>query len=111
MTVSVNKDVSSLQEKQLAQFLEGDITSGSGCGKFNGGDVVTEDFLIECKTVTKPQTSFSVKREWLDKVAEQSFEQGKQYSALAIRFDPNENMDYIVISRDLFKELISRSAE
>ena len=103
--MSINKEVSSKQEKYVAKKLNGKIVPGSGGTKFDGGDVAIEDFLIECKTVTKPQSSFSIKQQWLDKIKEQAFEQGKLYSALAIRFDP-DGKDYIVIDINIFKELL-----
>ena len=102
--MSLNKDVSVKQERDLANFLDGNVVSGSGCGEFNCGDIELRDWLIECKTVTKPQTSFSVKKQWLDKIAEQSYEIGKSLSALAFRFDP-DGEDYVVIDRETFRML------
>lgn len=103
--MSIQKDVSNLQEKEVAKKLNGKLVSGSGCGNFNSGDVVTDKFLIECKTVTKEQTSFSVKEAWLHKIKEQAFEEGKEHCALAFRFSP-KGKDYIVLDIDTFKELL-----
>ena len=104
--MTVQKQVSMIQEKEVAKKLGGKVTPASGGTKFDGGDVVVNDLLLECKTVTKDQTSFSVKKEWLDKVKEQSFEQGCDLSALAFRFGPNQ-LDYVVIDIDTFNELLS----
>lgn len=103
--MSLNKDVSVLQEKEVARKLGGKLAPSSGSGKFSGGDVYTEDFLIECKTVTKDQVSFTVKKEWMSKAKEQSFEQNKPYSALAFRFSPNGD-DYIVMPIETFRDLL-----
>lgn len=103
--MSIQKDVSNLQEKEVARKLGGNVVSGSGCGNFNSGDVSTDKFLIECKTVTKEQTSFSIKEAWLHKIKEQSFEEGKEHCALAFRFSP-KGKDYIVLDIDTFKLLI-----
>lgn len=65
----------------------------------------TAQFFIEAKTPTKEQTSFSVKKEWVDKMQEQAFEQGKFYSALAFRFSP-DGEDYFVIDFRLMQELV-----
>lgn len=65
----------------------------------------TAEFFIEAKTPTKEQTSFSVKREWIDKMREQAFEQGKYHCALAFRFDPDGD-DYFVIDSRLMRELV-----
>ena len=66
----------------------------------------TAEFFIEAKTPTKEQTSFSIKREWINKMSEQAFEQGKYNYALAFRFAPDGN-DYFVINSRLMKELVN----
>lgn len=103
--MSLNKDVSKIQEAAVAAKLGGTLTPGSGAAQFYGGDVLTADFLIECKTTTKAQTSFSIKEEWLKKAKEQAFEQRKYNYALAFRFDPT-GPDFIVMPIDTFKYLI-----
>ena len=70
------RDYSSEQEQRLAKVLGGKVTPNSGGTKFGGGDILTEHFLIEAKTPTKKQSSFSIKEEWLDKMEEQGFEPG-----------------------------------
>ena len=65
----------------------------------------TVQFFIEAKTPTKEQTSFSIKKEWIDKMREQSFEQGKVHSSLAFRFAP-DGEDYFVINSRLMRELV-----
>ena len=81
------------------------MQSNSGGTRFGGGDVHTDTFFIEAKTPTKEQTSFSVKKEWIAKLREQAFEQGKNHCALAFRFEPNGD-DYFVIDSRLMKELV-----
>lgn len=99
--MSLNKDVSKLQESEVAKKLCGNIVAGSGCGRFNCGDVQTDTCLIECKTVTKDQTNFTIRKEWIDKMQEQAYEAGKELSALAFRFEP-EGEDHFVVSEDTF---------
>lgn len=108
--MSIQKEVSSLQEKEVANKLCGKIVPASGGTRYDAGDVDAGIFLVECKTVTKPQMSVSVKQAWMDKVAEQAFEQGKQYSALAFRFEP-EGKDYIVVDIDTFQQLLDNYKE
>lgn len=95
------RDYSSLQEQHIAKKTGGKITSNSGGTRFGGGDILTEDFLIEAKTSMKPKTSFSIKKEWLDKAQEQAFEQGKAEGVLAFRFEP-KGKDYYCISETMF---------
>lgn len=99
------KDCSVLQEKQIANFLGGAVTPGSGGTKFGGGDIITDTMLIEAKTVTTEKLSISLKKEWLDKVEEQAFEQGKYMSAVAVRFEPH-GTDYYVVNETVFKSML-----
>lgn len=94
------------QEKHIAKVTGGRVTPNSGGTKFGGGDVVTDYFLIEAKTVMSEKQSFSVKREWLDKMNEQAFQQGKLESVLAFQFEPRGNNHYI-LSEKQFLEYLS----
>ena len=95
---------SSKQEKRIAKAVKGQRVSNSGATAFSKGDVRTDNFLIEAKTVTKEQKSFTIKREWLDKNEEERFAMHKDYSALAFNFGDDEN--YYVISEKLFVTLV-----
>lgn len=105
MSKNLGKDYSASQERDIAKLLGGRVQSNSGGTRFGGGDVQTALFFIEAKTPTKEQTSFSIKKEWIDKMSEQMFEQGKQQSALAFRFEP-DGEDYFVINSKLMKFLV-----
>lgn len=89
------------QELHIAKKTGGIITPNSGGTRFGGGDVLTEDFLIEAKTPTKEKKSFSIKKEWLEKANEQAFEQGKCEGILAFRFEP-KGKDYYCMSERMF---------
>ena len=110
MSKNPGKDFSLAQEREIAKFLGGRVQSNSGGTRFGGGDVHTELFFIEAKSPTKPQTSFSIQKTWIDKMREQSFEQGKRFSALAFRFEP-DGEDHFVIPRTLMKYLIQKMEE
>lgn len=105
MSKNKGKDYSASQESDIARMLGGRVQSNSGGTRFGGGDVLTKAFFIEAKTPTKDQTSFSVKKEWIDKMREQAFEQGRYHCALAFRFAP-DGEDYFVISSKLMEELV-----
>lgn len=105
MSRNQGKDYSAAQEKEIAKMLGGRVQSNSGGTRFGGGDVHTSMFFIEAKTPTKEQTSFSIKKEWLEKMKEQAFEQGKPCVALAFRFEP-DGEDYFVIDSRLMRELV-----
>ena len=96
---------SNRQEKAVAKTVGGRQVSNSGATTFNKGDVTTDRVLIECKTCTKPQSTFTVKREWIEKNREEAFAMGKDYSALAVDFGDGEQ--HYIISEKMFKEWLN----
>ena len=93
------------QEKKVAKKVGGRRTANSGATAFSKGDVVTTDWLIECKTKTKDCSSFTIKEDWLLKNEEEAFAMGKNNSALCFDFGPSANKRYYVISERLFQLL------
>lgn len=102
----ITRYFSDKQEKHIAKVTEGKVQSNSGGTKFGGGDVHTNKFFIEAKTPTKEQTSFTIKKEWIIKMREQAYEQGKEESVLAFRFDPDIDNDLYVLSQKQFLEYL-----
>lgn len=103
---------SNRQEKAIAKSVKGFKVVNSGATKFSKGDVVSKDWLIECKTVTTERDSFSIKREWLEKNREEAFAMNKNYSALA--FDYGDGSNWYVIDEKTFvrmKELFEQDDE
>ena len=93
------------QEKKVAKAVKGKRTANSGATSFMKGDVITTDWLIECKTKTKDCSSFTLKEDWLLKNEEEAFAMGKNNSALCFDFGPSANKRYYVISERLFEIL------
>lgn len=100
------REYSDKQEKHIAKITGGKVQSNSGGTRFGGGDVHTDMFLIEAKTTTKEQTSFSIKREWIYKMWEQRYEQGKAEAVLAFRFSPHDSEDLYVLTERQFLEYL-----
>ncbi len=100
------RDYSNKQEKHIAKVTGGKVQSNSGGTKFGGGDVHTDKFFIEAKTPTKNQTSFSIKKDWIEKMNEQAYEQGKHEAVLAFRFDPDMDNDLYILSQRQFLEYL-----
>ena len=94
------------QENHIAKVTGGKVQSNSGGTKFGGGDVHTDKFLIEAKTPTKEQTSFTIKKEWITKLQEQTFEQGKEEAVLTFRFSPDDKTDMYVLNERQFLEYL-----
>lgn len=94
---------SKIQEKRVSKTNKGKMQPNSGATMFAKGDVVTDKFLIECKTRIGEQASINVKKEWLIKNEEEAFAMNKDYSAVAISFGDNKN--YYIIDEKLFSLL------
>lgn len=108
MNKSSTRYFSNKQEKSVAKTIGGKKTANSGATPFQKGDVVTDDWLIECKTKTSPSESMSIKKEWLEKNEEEAFAMQKSHSALCFNFgDLHNAKNYYIISEQEFKRLIS----
>ena len=92
------------QEQRVAKLLNGRVNANSGATVFSKGDVRTLQFLIECKTSTKPSKSVSIKKDWIDKLKEEQFAMGKLESAIA--FDFGDGEDHFIISKEMMQWLV-----
>ena len=92
------------QEQKVAKSVGGKRQPNSGATVFQKGDVITDDFLIECKTKTADCKSFTVKEDWLLKNEEEAFAMGRE-SALCFDFGPSANKRYYIISERQFQLL------
>lgn len=98
------------QELAVSRAVGGRRTVMSGAAKFSKGDVVTQDWLIECKTQVKEKESFSIKREWLRKATEEAFAMNKSHVALAFNFGgENQSENFYVISEKDFRRLVDEN--
>ena len=78
---------SSKQEKQIATTVGGKLQPNSGATLFSKGDVKNDEWLFEAKTCIKEQESFNIKKEWLDKLKQESFAMRKEFFALVFNFE------------------------
>ena len=90
---------SSRQEKHIAKAVGGRKTPNSGATKWAKGDIVSEDWLFEAKTHTEPRQSFTIRREWIEKMNEEAFQSGKHHTALVIDFGDGEQF-YLISERE-----------
>lgn len=100
-----NREFSTKQEKRIAKMFGGKVVSNSGATKFNKGDIVINNILVECKTTVSPKNSFSIKKEWLTKNKNEAFSMG--YNNHLLAFDFGDDLEtYFVIDERLMKKLI-----
>lgn len=94
------------QEKTVSKATGGSQTSNSGATDFGGkGDVLTTQFLLECKTKMSHSNTISLRKEWFEKNKQEAAFMGKPYTALVFNFGPDEDNHY-VIDEWLFQELL-----
>ena len=100
------------QESQIAMANNGRRTLNSGATLFQKGDVVSDYFLIEAKTKTKPSDSISIKKEWFEKNRQESLRMGKKYSTIAFDFGDGDTK-YIIdqFLFDLLREYIDNGGD
>lgn len=103
------KRASIKQEERVARLFNGKRTPQSGGGKFILGDVLAEDFLVECKTSVTVKDSYSVRRDVLNKADEQRREMGKSFYALAFSFGDEE--DFFVLNKKAMEYFLSLQQE
>lgn len=96
---------SSKQEKKVAKTLQGNTTLNSGATSFQKGDVIANDFVIECKTKVEPSKSIAIKKEWIDKQRTEALAMRKPNWAIAFNFEPNGENFYI-IDEKTFKNML-----
>ena len=96
--------VSDKHEKRTANNLGGKVQTSSGSSDFLKGDVIAGKCLVECKTCMTEKKSFSIKREWLEKIDEQCFAMGKRHPVLAFDFGDGEN--FYVINEQTMKRFV-----
>lgn len=94
------------QEKAIAKRIGSKLQSNSGATKFNKGDIVSSRFLVEAKTSMTIKDTFTVKKQWLEKLQEEQFAMNKDFSALVFDFgNHNWKETYYIINEKTFKLL------
>lgn len=94
------------QEKQIAKTVGGKLQANSGATLFSAGDVKTDDWLFEAKTCMKEQESFSIKKEWLEKLRQESFAMNKEYNAVVFNFGP-DTANYYILNEKTMKKILN----
>jgi len=106
------RSFSERQEAAVANLLGGERTPNSGGGKFRKGDVIVKDanLLVECKTCMSDKSSFSIKKDWIDKNKLEAFENRLENHCLCFNFGPSSK-NYFVIDEKLMNVLCGELKE
>ena len=112
--MTANKDAtryySDKQETYWAKFIKGKKTVSSGGAKFSAGDVITDDFIFECKTTMTPKNSISIKHDWIMQNEKERMSLLKPYSAVVFNFEP-DGKNYVIVDEDTFKKMYNKFKE
>lgn len=84
------------QEKAVAKAVNGKTTPNSGATTWAKGDILADDWLLECKTKTCHSDSIKINKEWFDKNRQEMAFMGKKYESIVFNFGPNEENHYII---------------
>lgn len=98
------------QEDAVAKKFSGNRVKNSGATKFAPGDVLTDQFLIECKTKMTDSETITIHKSWLEKIQKEALFAGKPYQALLFNFGPDQ-ANYAIIDSQLFEELLHHLME
>ena len=112
MTTNKNctKWFSTKQESAFAALIGGKTVPASGGAKFTAGDVITDDFIFECKTTMTPKKSISIKYDWIVQNEKERMSLLKPYSAVVFNFE-SEGKNYVVLDENTFKKMYSKFKE
>lgn len=94
-----NRKIANLQEKRITRNLnqlgaEARQRLASGSLWFSKSDVISKHLQIEAKTKSKPSKTFSLKKEWFDKIENEALLEGK-IPVVVISF--GDGIDYFCI--------------
>ena len=111
-----NKDAtryySFMQESSVCKALGAWKQPNSGASLFAAGDVYNPkaSLLVECKTAVTDKESFSIKKEWLEKINEEMKAKRFHNNCLAFSFGPSSS-NYYIINEKLMKFLVEKLQE
>lgn len=107
------RGASSVQEERVAKKLGGHVSPNSGAGRWEKGDVKIPEanMIVECKTCISPKKSYSIKKEWIKKGAEESFISRMYHHVIAFNFCYEDKDDYYVIDDKLMRFLVDKLSE
>lgn len=102
------KEIAKRQEEKVARMLNFRRQKNSGATLFQKGDVISERFLIECKTHASEVKGYRIEKAVIDKMREEAFGMGLAKDDAVLCFDFGTNTEcFFVVSERLFKELVN----
>lgn len=94
---------SKCQEGNVADRLHLKRQPNSGATPFAKGDLCDEQLLVECKTLTRPQKTRTVEKQWMTKLKEEQLAMRKSLAAIVFDFGDGDN--YVMMTESDFQRL------
>lgn len=100
---------STQQENSVCKVVNGFRTPNSGAGLWKKSDVYNKDasLCVECKTPMSEKSSFSIKKEWIEKNEKEAKDGRFENAVLAFNFEP-QGKNYFVINEKLMRFLVEK---
>lgn len=76
-------------------------------GYLLNGDIQNENWLFEAKTCMKEQQQFTIKKEWLDKLKNESFSMRKEFFALVFNFGIKNGENFYILNEKTFTQILN----
>jgi hypothetical protein len=101
-------------ENSVCEALDGTRQANSGAARFSVGDVRVKagryNLLIECKTCMEDKESFSIKKEWIDKMSVEARSAGYDLTSLCFNFGPSQShsSNLYIINEEMMKFLVAK---
>ena len=97
------KKYSQRQDKRVAKLTNQEIVRNSGAVRGRRGDLRKQNLLSETKTTIRSQKTFTLRREWFDKIDQQAFQMGKEFGIIIFSF--GDNKDFVACSLEDFDQI------
>ena len=98
---------SNIQEKKIAKTVGGVRQANSGATMFAKGDVKKDKWLFEAKTCMTEKQSFSIKKDWLDKLESEAFGMNKEFFLLVFNFGIQNGENFYILNERTFKQILA----
>lgn len=95
------------QEDSVVKACGGARQLNSGATNMGKGDVIVDDWVIECKTKVAPSETMTIHKDWFKSLEEDRSAEARSYAALCFSFGDGQN--YYAVDEKTFKLLLAIS--
>ena len=106
-----------INHKTIKDTVEANMTPNSGAGKIKGDEQIRGlvNIMQEVKTQevvrAKGHSQFTIKREWLDKLAEEAPAENMDFWYLVFSFKNTDEQQYVIIDKQQLNDMVATMVE